>query len=82
MITLGEISKTEAARYMGIRTVPDEQTAAMINMKKSSVTGLNLPMSIAKQMWKFRLMGYIFQDFLLYLPERVSASIWIAVAGQ
>lgn len=31
MITLGEISKTEAARYMGIRTAPDEKTAAILD---------------------------------------------------
>ena len=31
MITLGEISKAEAARYMGIRTAPDGQTAAILD---------------------------------------------------
>lgn len=31
MITLGEISKAEAARYMGIRTAPDSQTAAILD---------------------------------------------------
>lgn len=31
MIQLGEISKAEAARYMGIRTAPDEKTAALLD---------------------------------------------------
>ena len=31
MIELSEISKAEAARYMGIRTVPDMQTAKLLD---------------------------------------------------
>lgn len=31
MITLGEISKAEAARYMGIRTAPDIMTAELLD---------------------------------------------------
>ncbi|MBR5514000.1 MAG: 5-methyltetrahydrofolate--homocysteine methyltransferase [Ruminococcus sp.] len=31
MITLGEISKSEAARYMGIRTAPDDMTAELLD---------------------------------------------------
>ena len=40
MIQLGEISKAEAARYMGIRTAPDDMTAELLDRyEKSSAKG-------------------------------------------
>lgn len=43
MIQLGEISKAEAARYIGIRTVPDEKTAELLDRYEEIVRSRLMP---------------------------------------
>lgn len=43
MIQLTEISKAEAARYMGIRTVPDEKTAELLDRYEKIVRNCLMP---------------------------------------
>ena len=43
MIQLGEISKAEAARYIGIRTVPDEKTAELLDRYEKIVRSRLMP---------------------------------------
>jgi hypothetical protein len=43
MIQLGEISKAEAARYIGIRTVPDEKTAVLLDRYEEIVRSRLMP---------------------------------------
>ncbi len=43
MIQLGEISKVEAARYIGIRTVPDEKTAELLDRYEEIVRSRLMP---------------------------------------
>lgn len=43
MIQLGEISKAEAARYIGIRTAPDEKTAELLDRYEEIVRSRLMP---------------------------------------
>lgn len=43
MIQLGEISKAESARYIGIRTVPDEKTAELLDRYEEIVRSRLMP---------------------------------------
>ena len=43
MIQLGEISKAEAARYIGIRTVPDEKTTELLDRYEEIVRSRLMP---------------------------------------
>ena len=49
MITLGEISKSEAARYMGIRIVPDDMTAELLDRYEKIVRSRLKPIYVYRE---------------------------------
>ncbi len=49
MITLGEISKCEAARYMGIRTAPDNMTAELLERYEKIVRSRLKPLYVYRE---------------------------------
>ena len=52
MIQLGEISKAEAARYMGIRTAPDEKTAELLDHYEKIVRSRLMPAYVWRNLRK------------------------------
>ncbi len=49
MITLGEISKSEAARYMGIRTAPDNMTTELLDRYEKIVRSRLKPVYVYRE---------------------------------
>ena len=70
MIQLGEISKAEAARYIGIRTVPDEKTAELLDRYEEIVRSRLMPAYVWREsQLAFRRRECICRGYLFPLPE-------------